>query len=70
MKETFYRVDMFDVYGKILGQSMHFTKKEETEHWVDVHIPNTRNISYYDVVTLERTSVVYVADDDDNPNPV
>ena len=64
-KAIYFHVRMFDEGGHILGQSMYFSLRSEAEHWIDVHVPNTQNVSYYDLMLIERYTLSM-----DNPNPV
>ena len=70
VKTVYFRVQMFDEGGNILGQSLYFAFRSEAEHWINVHVPNTQNVSYYDLMLVERYTLGDVPDDMDNPNPV
>ena len=69
-KAIYFHVQMFDEGGNILGQSLYFAFRSEAEHWINVHVPNTQNVSYYDLMLVERHALDYVPDNVDNPNPV
>ena len=65
VKTVYFHVRMFDEFGHILGQSRYLAFRSEAEHWIDVHVPNTQSVSYYDLMLIERYTLSV-----ENPNPV